>query len=119
MKNCRRRDARAIAGLAIPLLLWSAAVGRTQTVDPALWKTNGDVSAVVRDGGTIYIGGSFTQVGPTTGAGAVFDAGTGSAQLPYQMVGVGLGATNAIINAVAPDGSGGWYLGGSFTIVRG
>src|SRR5256885_3080520 len=111
-RSFRRRDITLTAGLVMPLLLWSAGVGRAQTVDTTLWVTDGLVRAVVSDGSTIYIGGTFTQVGPATGCGFAIDASTGAAQLPYPRV---AGA----VNAVAPDGSGGWYLGGQFTGVRG
>ncbi len=32
------------------------------------WVTNGTVSTVVQSGNTIYLGGDFTYVGPTTGS---------------------------------------------------
>ena len=85
-------------GLAVPLLLASAGVGLAQTVDTTLWVTNGPVRTVVRDGGTIYIGGSFTHVGPAIGCGVALDASTGAAQQPYPKVVGG-------VYAVAPDGS--------------
>lgn len=36
-------------------------------VDTTLWIANGSVHSIVYDAGTIYIGGSFTQVGPANG----------------------------------------------------
>jgi len=107
-----QRDISLIAGLVMPLMLWSVGVGRAQTVDTTLWVTNGPVYSIVRDGSTIYIGGDFTQVGPATGAWVAIDSSTGAAQQPYPKV---IGT----VYAVAPDGSGGWYLGGRFTAVRG
>jgi hypothetical protein len=101
-----------IATLAFSLLCCSAGLALAQTGAPPLWTTNGTVHAVVRDGGTIYIGGDFTQVGRTTGSCAAIDASTGTPQGPYP------GVTGKI-HAIAPDGNGGWYLGGSFTAVRG
>ncbi len=106
-----RPDISLIAGLVIPLLL-SAAVGLAQTVDTAVLGTNGPVNIIVNDGGTIYIGGDFTSIGPLTGGGVAIDASTGAVHRPYPQV---AGA----VNVVAPDGSGGWYLGGSFTAVGG
>src|SRR5262249_38103427 len=82
------------------------------TVDTTLWVTDGPVYSVVRDGGTIYVGGRFSQVGPATGGGLAIDAGTGAAEQPFPMVA-------GYVYAVAPDGSGGWYLGGEFTAVHG
>ena len=103
-----RRGISLIAGLVAALLLWSAGVGLAQTVDTTLWVTNGGVRAIVADGSTIYIGGTFTQVGPATGSWVAIDASTAAAQQPYPKVA-------GTVYAVAPDGSGGWYLGGEFT----
>src|SRR5437870_1840279 len=77
------------------------------------WVANGQVNAIVRSGDTIYIGGSFSQVGPRTGGGAAIDAGSAQADLSLPEVAYGG------INAVAPDGAGGWYVGGSFLVAGG
>src|SRR5437870_13412872 len=68
-----QRSISLIAGLVVPLLS-SAGVGLAQTVDTALWVVDNPVNTVVRDGGTIYIGGDFTLVGPVTGGGVAIDA---------------------------------------------
>src|SRR5262249_7731842 len=78
--------ARVVVGLAVTLWLGSAGVAFAQAVDTTLWVTNGTVFSVVRDRTTIYIGGSFTQVGPATGGGLAIDASTGAAQQPYPKV---------------------------------
>ena len=101
------------AVLAASLLLGSAGAGLAQTIDSTFWSTNGPVYALARDGGTIYVGGAFTYVGPSTGCAAALDAGTGAALAPYPRV------EGTRVYAVAPDGSGGWYLGGKFTTVCG
>src|SRR5262245_35698903 len=108
----RRCNISLIAGMVMPVLPWSVGVGLAQSVDTTLWVTNGAVNSIVRDGGTIYIGGSFTYVGPATGGGVTIDASTGAVQQPYLKV---IGS----VLAVAPDGSGGWYLGGEFSAIRG
>src|SRR5215467_67560 len=107
-----RGSARGVAGLTVGLLLCSSGIGRAQSVDSTLWVTNGQVFAVARSGGTVYIGGDFTRVGPATGGALVLTAGSGIAQLPFPKVA-------GTVYAVAPDGSGGWYLGGAFSAVRG
>src|SRR5262245_47728960 len=104
--------ARTFAGMAACLLMSSVRVAIAQTVDEALWVTSGDVYAVARDGGTIYIGGSFSMVGPATGCAVALDAGSALAQQPFPRVA-------GHVLAVAPDGAGGWYLGGLFSAVRG
>jgi len=87
----------------------------SQQVQENLWTTNGAVSAVLPspDGSTIYIGGYFTYVGPTTGSGAAIDSSTGNIDSGMPRVAGGW------INAVVPDGSGGWYIGGGFSSVGG
>lgn len=75
--------------------------------------TNGAVNAVARGGQTIYIGGSFSEVGPRTGPGVGIDSSTGQAQSNLPEI------SGGAIKAVAGDGSGGWYIGGSFTHVGG
>src|ERR1700687_3726996 len=74
--------------------------------------TNGPVNAVARSGDTIFIGGRFNQVGPRTGFGVeVATDGTQPMDQPEVSGGEGL------VQTVAPDGSGGWYIGGLFTHV--
>ena len=102
----------SIARWATALLLGSTGPGLAQTVDTTLWVPDGAVFTVVPDGGTIYIGGLFSYVGPATGAACAIDASTGAVQQPSSKV-------EGIVYAVAPDGSGGWYLGGNFAAIRG
>lgn len=104
--------------LAPALLAASLAIApvTTAAAAPAVlaptWGTNGLVDCVASDGTTIYIGGHFSEVAPYTGPAAAVDASTAAAQYPYPHV-------TGNVHAVAPDGSGGWYLGGSFTSVQG
>src|SRR5262245_15042585 len=66
------------------------------------WMTNGSVYTAVQAGNTIYLGGTFTYVGPQTGSFVQLDATSGvTAPLP---------ATNGIVYAIAADGTGGWYI---------
>jgi len=76
--------------------------------------TNGPVYAVVRSADTIFIGGRFTQVARRSGFGVeIATDGTQAMEQPEVLGGEGL------VQAVAPDGSGGWYIGGLFTHVGG
>lgn len=95
--------------LALILALVGAAptFSRAQIVDSNLWVTDGPVQSVVPSASTLYIGGDFNLVGPATGAAVAVDAGTAAAQEPYPLV-------TGTVYAVAPDGLGGWYIGGNF-----
>lgn len=77
-----------------------------------LWGTNGTVNTMLKDGNTLYVGGNFTSVSPNTGGGAALDTSTG-----ITPTGVIPRTINGTVNAVVPDGSGGWYIGGNFTKV--
>ena len=77
-----------------------------------LWAPNGEVRAVARAGNTLYMGGSFSHVGPVSGPAVAIDAATAVAQAPYPRVA-------GYVTAVEPDGNGGWYIGGHFTAVQG
>lgn len=74
--------------------------------------TNGFVNAALVSGNTLYIGGSFYAVGPASGGGVPFDAGTGAPVAAFPKV-----AGN--LRAVVSDGAGGWFIGGNFNAVGG
>lgn len=89
-----------------------AQVSVAQQVRNDLWVTNGEVRTMVRGGSTIYVGGSFTQVGPYTGSGVLLNTTSGQRVTPWP-------AVNGPVYAAASDGAGGWYIGGNFSIVEG
>lgn len=88
-----------------------AAVHAQATPQGDFWIANGPVYATALSGATLYVGGDFTYVGPDTGAGTVVDTVTAQAS-PFP-------AINGQVYAAVPDGGGGWYVGGSFTLVGG
>ena len=105
------------AALADLLLLVLLVAGSPQAVQAQFprtqfWVPNGPVDDILVANGRVYLAGSFTQVGPATGAFVGFDRTLGSALQPLPEV-VGL------VRAVVSDGADGWYIGGSFTSVRG
>ncbi|MCX6396892.1 MAG: hypothetical protein NTV23_10440 [Propionibacteriales bacterium] len=79
---------------------------------------DGTVSATTPGAGTTtYVGGSFDTVGaPTGGSGLIPDGGTGST---VSLASATAGAANGGVMATVPDGAGGYFLGGSFTQVKG
>ena len=99
--------AALLAGLGIGVI--PPAVARADPILPPntprqdFWETNGGVYAIVPAGNLIYIGGSFTHVGPYTGNGVPIAAATGVTLPAFPRV-------KGTIYAVAPDGSGGLWI---------
>src|SRR5690349_43241 len=83
-----------------------------QTVQSNLWVTNGLIYSLVRNGNTIYLGGSFSYAGPNFPYGAAFKDAAATPDLSFAK-------PNGVIMTAVPDGSGGWYIGGEFTQVGG
>ena len=77
-----------------------------------LWMTNGAVYSTVVNQSTLYIGGDFSYIGPSTGGGIGLDAATAA------LVN-GLPKVHGIVYAVVSDGADGWYIGGAFDNVGG
>ncbi len=73
--------------------------------------TDGNVlaSALSADGSVLYIGGEFNQVGRPTGCFVPVQRSDGA--IPERAT------LNGIVDAALPDGSGGWYIVGSFNAV--
>ncbi len=92
---------------------FSARPASAQQVEGSLWETDGAVLAMVLDNNILYVGGTFSCVGPHTGAGALLDTMAGGPLAGFPRV------EGGSVYAVAADGSGGWYIGGSFTSVGG
>jgi hypothetical protein len=108
--SSRRAIVRLVLAAAVTWLAPGAAWA--QEIDENMWVTNGTVNTVVHDGGTVYLGGWFTQVGPATGGGVPLDATTGLLPPWFPRVA-------GSVDVAVPDGTGGWYIGGWFTSVGG
>ncbi len=89
---------------------------------PQFWQAEGSsgatVSASAEGDGVIYLGGTFSYVGPRTGAAAAIGAvgapaNAGRAILPWPAI------EGGDVFAIAPDGNGGAFFGGTFTSVGG
>jgi trimeric autotransporter adhesin len=118
----RRQLRRSIPAAGVALLsslvllaLAGPALAAPSSMSDTTYVTNGTVNAITRSGNTIYLGGQFSVVGPRTGPFASLNATSGADDptLP-QVSGAG-----AAVYAVVSDGSGGEYIGGSFTHVGG
>jgi hypothetical protein len=93
-------------------VLSASGAASAQAIDENLWVTDGTTRSVVRAGGTIYIGGAFTQVGPAGGGGVPINVASGALLGSFPKVA-------GRVFEVVPDGAGGWYIGGQFTAVGG
>src|SRR5439155_25535423 len=67
----------------------------------------GWVDAMVQYNGVLYVGGHFASIGPASGQFAAVDATTAAANATVRVDGG--------VRAIVLDGSGGQYVGGSFT----
>lgn len=77
------------------------------------WCVDGLVSKVVFNGSTMYASGEFSHVFAVTGNGAALNNTTGLiAGLKKVPV------INDTVYAAEPDGKGGWYIGGDFTMIN-
>jgi hypothetical protein len=93
--------------IAIVLLFLTALPATAQVLRDDLWVTNGGVFASTVLDNKLYLGGSFNRVGPATGGLMPVRTTTGqNVSEPMNLDGS--------INAMIPDGAGGWYVGGSF-----
>ena len=68
---------------------------------------------MLRVGNTVYVGGAFSQIANRTGSAIVVPASGGAPEPGFPEVAGGS------VTASVADGTGGWYLGGSFTNVGG
>lgn len=75
------------------------------------WMIDGTVNGLARPGNTVYLGGDFRYLGPrTTGLARLDSGGTPDPSFP---------TVNGYVRVVVPDGSGGWYVGGSYSAIGG
>lgn len=101
--------------LFVVMMFVTATVTLTgQTLQQNLPIPNGSPYAIAFDSAsnTIYLGGSFTYIGPYSGREAAIDTTTGNFDPAFPKV-------NARIRSIVLDGSGGHYIAGDFTTVGG
>ncbi len=116
-----RKGVKTMAKFSVTILFVTFAFlsGRlqSQTLQNDLYVTNGPVHSTAVSGNTLYIGGDFTAVGANSGAFAEVSTTTGQYIPALPIVG-GQSGTPEVL-AEVPDGSGGWYIGGTFSSVGG
>jgi trimeric autotransporter adhesin len=79
---------------------------------PGAFVTDGPVNAMASLGNRVVLGGGFETIGPATGPGVAVSPASG-APGPVQAFVVGT------VSAAIPDGTGAFFIGGSFTSVGG
>ena len=77
------------------------------------WDVNGSVTTSVRVGNSIFIGGGFSYLGPQTGSAAFTTQANSAPDTNFPTIAGGN------VGWIVDDGSGGYYLGGTFTEVGG
>lgn len=100
-----------IFGVVGLLLAVSSALAQPATDSTLNWAFGGTVHTVTRAGNIVFVGGRFNAVAlrrNATGGFAVLSATTSHRSLPIPNV-------HGNVNAIVPDGSGGWFIGGNFT----
>ena len=111
MKGTTRALASTLTLCAVLLgSVLSSSSTPAQFLDPEFPITDAAVLTSAVSGDTLYVGGAFSLIGRRTGHAAVLDQMTAA---PF-----GLLADGPVVVAI-PDGAGGWYVGGSFTSIRG
>lgn len=109
-----------ILGLFLGTLFFSdveQAVALPQVASTTFPYANGNVNEIIRgQDGLFYLGGDFTYLGTHTGCALPVNKTTVRALLGVPQFGSNGSCT---INVTVPDGSDGWYVGGSFSVVEG
>jgi outer membrane protein assembly factor BamB len=107
-----------VSGLALVVGVGSTSVGNAVSADTPLpttisgrYSVSGSVNTTARIGNTVYVGGEFSHIAPRTGSAVVVPVRGGRIEPVRAEVAGGP------VNAVVADGSGGWYVAGSFTTV--
>src|SRR5262245_6400911 len=111
-RRCRPGTLLLCKASLVFILMDSASNALAQKIREDLYVTDGPVYATALSGNVLYIGGYFSRVGPATGSGVPVDKSTGVPTSGFPKVA-------GTVLAVAPDGVGGWFIGGSFAAVGG
>ncbi len=111
-RNFERRFATAAVASIVALLSFASVAQAIDRISVAPG-FNGAVNVISEpdSNGTRYLGGTFTAFDAWgTGSGALVGASSGDVNLSFPKV-------NGSVLATAADGSGGFYIGGSFTCI--
>lgn len=110
--------ARSWTGILVSVVLL-AAPGVGVRADPGTiprlpWFFDGAVLASARLGNTLYVGGTFTAVAPSASA---MPPTYALSEATGAVVGPVFPQTDREVVSIEPDGAGGYFVGGTFTVV--
>ncbi|WP_354698147.1 hypothetical protein DSM112329_03812 [Paraconexibacter sp. AEG42_29] len=108
-ETLRLAGAAAVSAAALLLAAVPAAPAAVAVPPPGALVTDEPVVDLAAFGDRIYARGEFTHAGEYTGPGITIDTGSGA--LARSVV-----PLNGQISDVEPDGAGGWFVGGSFSV---
>ncbi len=101
---------------SLVLLLFAFQVSKAQiSPDSIIFSTDGKVYTTILNGHSLYMGGDFSYLGNKTGPVAFFLNGSDKPAAGMPLAGDlrSYWSSDKVL-AVVPDGTGGWFLGGSF-----
>ena len=102
--------------ISLTFLAWGSLSLHAATVEPHLreefWVIDGNATAFAERQGILYVGGTFTAVGPSTGSGVPLSGDSGQ-PVP------GFASFAGSVRTVIADPAGGWFVGGNFLRVGG
>lgn len=105
---CQRLARQLAPPLLMLALLPIAAVAQTYTTSPLeTWGVNGTILDIERVGDRLFVAGAFTRAAPTRGGLVMISGITGELRPTFNP------RIPSGVTAIAPDGRGGWYVGGS------
>lgn len=97
----------SLAVVAVLVVGVDPAFGALSPTPDRSYGTDGLVTAAVQSGNTIYLGGTFTTIGPPSEPGVVLPPSSGTPEAGWPSIDGG-------VSGAVDDGAGGWYIAGQF-----
>ncbi|HPC43473.1 MAG TPA: delta-60 repeat domain-containing protein, partial [Spirochaetota bacterium] len=101
-------------GVLTLLALATPSPGASQTYWYRWFPVDNTADKIMVHENRLYMAGNFNQVAANTRGGAIVNLTDGTLSAKKRMP-----LINGLIAASAPDGQGGWYIGGTFTKING
>lgn len=110
--NPTRQNIQLITGLVLLLATCFSSAAQNLEAELKWWEPDGPVYAIHKADGVVYLGGDFDNVAVNRPYGVPISLSSGNPNMGFPV-------TNGTVYAAEPDGNGGWYIGGSFTVIDG